>query len=31
MIIEPEVLGRLFVHDTQNEEDLILIARQEET
>ena len=31
MIIEPKFFGRIFVHDTENDEDLILIARQEAT
>ncbi|MGD0758483.1 MAG: hypothetical protein ABR921_06240 [Candidatus Sulfotelmatobacter sp.] len=31
MIIEPKVFGRVFVHDTENDEDLILIARQKST
>jgi hypothetical protein len=31
MIIAPKVFGRVFVHDTENDEDLILIARQQST
>jgi hypothetical protein len=31
VIIAPKHFGRVFVHDTENDEDLILIARQEAT
>jgi hypothetical protein len=31
MIIEPKFFGSVFVHDTENDEDLILIARKEST
>jgi hypothetical protein len=31
MIIEPKVFGHVFVHDTANEEDLILIAKKSAT
>jgi len=31
MIVAPKVFGRLFVHETDDEEDLILIARKEPT
>jgi hypothetical protein len=31
MITEPKVFGSVFVHDTKNDEDLILIERQEAT
>jgi hypothetical protein len=31
MIIQPKVFGSVFVHDTENDEDLILVARQEAT
>jgi hypothetical protein len=31
MIIEPRHLGCVFVHDTEEDEDLILIARKEAT
>ncbi len=27
MIVEPKNFGRVFVHDTENDEDLIFIAR----
>ena len=27
MILEPKHFGRVFVHDTEDEEDLVLIAR----
>ena len=30
MIIESKYFGRVFVHDTKNDEDLILIARKED-
>jgi hypothetical protein len=29
MIVEAKVFGKVFIHDTENEEDLILIARQD--
>jgi len=27
MIVEPKVFGRVFLHDTENAEDLVLVAR----
>lgn len=29
MIVEPKFFGHVFVHDTEDDEDLILIARAE--
>jgi len=29
MIIAPKVFGSVFVHDTKNDEDLILVARKD--
>ena len=31
MIVAPKFFGRVFVHDTKNDEDLILIAREDTT
>jgi hypothetical protein len=28
MVIEPKVFGRVYISDTENEEDLILVSRQ---